>query len=140
MTPLMLQNEVKNELKSFLKDFKVFEQSIPPRQGKDDSHFPYALVQLGNGEEDEEEATQEIIVTFGVKDINLDYSGYIKAVNVVQEVRQHMLSKKIIGGMFEVKKPIRWVLPENDETYPKYFGGILFTFSIPLVVYNNENM
>ncbi len=140
MTPLILQNKVKEELELFLEKFNIYEQSLPPRKGKDDSHFPYALIELGNGEENDEEATQEIVITFGVKDEVEDYSGYTGIVNVVQEVRQHMLSKKIIGEMFEVKKPIKWVLPESNETYPKYFGGILLTFSIPLVVYNNENM
>jgi len=128
MTPLILQNEIKKELEKILEGFNVYEQSLPSRQGKDDSHFPYALVQLGNGKEDDEDATQEVIISFGAKDVSKDYSGYINVVNVIQYVRQHFLCKRIIGNVFELKLPINWVLPEGDENYPYYFGGILLQY------------
>lgn len=59
-----------------------------------------------------------------------DYQGYRDVVNMMEKVKQHLLRHRTVGGKFELRLPVQWVFPE-EENYPFYFGGLLMSFTIP---------
>lgn len=143
MTPLFLQKELKSQLEQLLKlqltaqndGFNVFLQSLPSRKdAKDDSAFPYCCITLGDGEQNQSDATQDIIFTFGVKDKTTDYQGYQDIVNVVESVRQYLIENQEIAKHFTIQQPIKWVIPPDESVYPYYFGAVIATYSIPLFI------
>lgn len=145
MTPFNLQEKLVENIKSLNlqstainSGFNVFIQNLPPKKdAKDDSMFPFCLITLTDGEQGEE-ATQDILFTFGVKDQNTNYQGYKDIVNSIEKVRQYLIKDKEVENRFILKTPIRWTYPDSVETYPFYFGAILATYTIPQITINNN--
>lgn len=142
MTPLFLQDGLEEEIKKVLslqltansEGFHIYAQSLPPKQdAKDCSVFPYCLISLGDGEQNSEFATQDVVITFGARDTKLDYQGYRDIANAIESTRQHLIKNQIIGERFALQLPIRWVIPQAEDTYPFYFGAMILTYSLPMV-------
>lgn len=137
MTPFALLDALAQELEPVAEEmgFKVFRQFIPPKKREDEPFQDYVLVSLGDGSQESEESTQQVIVTFGAEDCPSprgasDYQGYRDVVNMMEKVKQHLLRHRTVGGKFELRLPVQWVFPE-EENYPFYFGGLLMSFTIP---------
>ena len=136
MTPFALLDALAQELEPVAEEmgFKVFRQFIPPKKREDEPFQDYVLVSLGDGSQESEESTQQVIVTFGAEDCPScgasDYQGYRDVVNMIEKVKQYLLRRRIVGGKFELRLPMQWVFPE-EENYPYYFGGLLMSFTIP---------
>lgn len=147
MTPLYLQGELKKLLSKTLKlqstaqdiGFNVYQQNLPSKlNAKDDSMFPYCLISLGDGEQIEDSATQDVVLTFGVKDIKADYQGYRDIANAIESVRQLLIKEQVVAQIFQLKLPIKWTLPQTEEVYPYYFGAIVATYELPLITPTNQ--
>ena len=135
MTPFALLDALAQEIEPVAEEmgFKVFRQFIPPKKREDEPFQDYVLVSLGDGSQESEESTQQVIVTFGAEDCPCgasDYQGYRDVVNMMEKVKQHLLRHRTVGGKFELRLPVQWVFPE-EENYPFYFGGLLMSFTIP---------
>lgn len=135
MTPFALLDALAQELEPVAEEmgFKVFRQFIPPKKREDEPFQDYVLVSLGDGSQESEESTQQVVVTFGAEDCPCgasDYQGYRDVVNMMEKVKQHLLRHRTVSGKFELRLPVQWVFPE-EENYPYYFGGLLMSFTIP---------
>jgi hypothetical protein len=148
MTPLDLQDSLKIELTEVLskvllksgEQFNLYTQNLPPKKdAKDKSMFPYSLIKLGDGEDDLDDATQDIVIVFATYDNDQNYQGYRDVMNAIQKVREYLKEKQIIGQRYTVKYPIRWASPDDSDTYPYYFGAILVTFNLPQIGLVSEN-
>lgn len=143
MTPFALLDALAQELEPLAEEmgFQVFRQFIPPKKRDDEPFQDYVMVSLGNGSQESEEATQQVVVTFGAEDrpspgrgvfpgCSEDYQGYRDVVNLIEKVKQHLLRRRVIDEKFELRLPVQWVFPE-EENYPYYFGGLLLNFTLP---------
>lgn len=148
MTPLFLQSTLKTELESVLAEvllktaqtINIYEQNLPPKKDdKDRSFFPFCQIKLGDGEDGDDSSTQDVILIFGTIDKSTSFDGYQDVMNCIQKVREHLLKKRTVANTFEVQLPIRWAAPENEATYPFYYGAVLLTFSIPRIERVNNN-
>lgn len=146
MTPFELQeqlaigisNTVNLQSTANKTKFNVYKQNLPPKKdAKDDSMYPFCLITLVDGEQDEE-AIQDVVFTFGVKDSNSDYQGFRDVVNAIEKVRSFLIGNQEIGERFCLKFPLRWTYPDSTETYPFYFGAIIATYTIPQINMNNQ--
>lgn len=149
MTPLNLQDSLKLEIgdalsKMLLKSgdtFHIYTQNLPPKKdAKDYSMFPYGLIKLGDGEDDQESATQDIVMVFATRDTDKSYQGYRDVMNAIQKVREYLKEQPEIGRKYTIKYPIRWASPDDSATYPFYFGAILVTFNLPQTGIVSENL
>lgn len=148
MTPLFLQSALKDELELVLagvllktaQQINIYEQNLPPKKGdKDCSFFPFCQIKLGDGEDREDMSTQDIVLVFGAVDKSTKFDGYQDVMNCIQVVREHLMKTGTVANTFEVQLPIRWAAPENEATYPFYYGAVLLTFSIPRIERVNNN-
>lgn len=137
MTSLYLQDYLKQKLEELLKlqstahetGFNVYMQNLPPpTHAKDDTMFPYCLIGLGDGEQTNDTATQDIVISFGVKDVNADYQGYRDIANAIESTKQFLIKHLILDDRYQLKLPIKWVIPQDDIVYPYYFGAIIVTY------------
>jgi hypothetical protein len=149
MTSLDLQDSLKTEIGSVLsrvltkggEAFHIYTQNLPPKKdAKDDSMFPYGLIKLGDGEDDQDDASQDVVIVFATKDADQSYQGYRDVMNCIQRVREYLREQPEIGKRYSVKNPIRWAAPDDSATYPYYFGAILVTFHIPQIGPISENL
>lgn len=147
MTPLFLLDSLKLKLLELLKmqstahetGFNVFLQNLPPKtHAKDDAIFPYCLIELGDGGQTSDSASQDIIITFGVKDANADYQGYRDVANAIEATRQFLTGKSILENTFQLNLPIKWTIPQDTGTYPYYFGAIIVTYELPMLIPTND--
>lgn len=149
MTPLDLQDSLKEEFSKVLsgvlirsgEQFQIYTQNLPPKKdAKDNSMFPYCLIKLVDGEDDQSDATQDVVVVFATIDKEKDYQGYRDVMNAIQKVREYLKKTQEISGKYSVKYPIRWASPDDSDTYPYYFGAILVTFNLPQIGLVSENL
>lgn len=140
MTPLDLLDALADELKPVLQDvglleegeIHIYKQSPPQSKvDKDYSHFPYALFELGDGRDDDERATQDVVIVFGVHDKTRDYQGYRDVMNLITRTRLYLIEHPIIGKRFTVLRPIEWAAPQSNTEHPFYYGAMLLKFEIP---------
>jgi len=146
MTPFELQEKLVIHIERVLNlqstanniAFNVYTQNLPQKNGaKDESMYPFSVVALADGEQGDE-ATQDVVFTFGVKDASLNYQGFKDVVNAIEKVRQYLIANQEIEQRFCLKLPLRWTYPESTETYPFYFGAIIATYTIPKININNQ--
>ena len=149
MTPLDLQDCLEKEIgdvlsKVLIKNddtFHLYTQNLPSKKdAKDYSMFPYVLIKLGDGEDNLDAATQDVVMVFATRDTDQNYQGYRDVMNAIQKVREYLKKTQEVGERYTVKYPIRWAAPDDSSTYPFYFGAILVTFNIPQIGLENENL
>lgn len=140
MTIFSLLMAVKQRMEEIFKNYstpdgkpiQVFLQSAPPKANEDDaSSFPRCLVKLGGGQDGAEESTQEIVIELGAKDDSEDFSGYQTLCSVMEKIRINLGEFPTLNHKYALKKPMKWVLLPEDDTYPFYWGGMVLTFEIP---------
>lgn len=150
MTPTILQDclvaDFKEQLNSLLLknakgesvNLNIYPQNLPAKKGqKDSDHFPYLLVRVMDGEEQEKDYgevdnTCKIGFIIGVLDDNDNYQGYKDVMNVIEKIKQRLFTKKIYNSVFEIIYPFKWVIHDED-TYPYYFGGIESNWEMPII-------
>lgn len=151
MVPIILQRQLKPEVENLFKDFRlknvkeqlvpisVYEQFLPAR-GNDSSVFPYIIIRIGEGDDQEEtHPTCKIHFIAGVYDKDPNHQGYKDVANILQRLYQHLFRKRIFFNKYECQFPVRWALNEED-VYPYYFGGLETTWSTPKMIMSEEDL
>lgn len=151
MTPTILQDGLIDDLKEQLNCFllknvkgeqvnlNIYPQNLPAKKGqKDSDHFPYVLIRVMDGEIQEKQDgdlddTCKIAFIMGVYDDSDNYQGYKDVINVIDKIKQRLLSKRFYNNQFELIYPFKFLVHDED-TYPYYFGGIETIWKMPQVI------
>lgn len=153
MTPLMLQDELVEEMKRLLRDYlyktpagervpiNVFAQSIPVNETDDDEDpIPYIIVRLNSGEDDgtrDSFNTVKLVIIVGIWDDALDSQGHRDVMNIIQKVyhrfqtNPNLNNKAVYSGKFD------WAMQE-DGYYPYFFGACSLQFHIAAIRREDE--
>lgn len=148
MTPLMLQDELVEEMKRLLDGYlyktpvgervpmNVYPQSIPINETDDDEDpIPYVIVRLNSGDDPgtrDSNNTVKLVIIIGIWDGNLDAQGHRDVMNIIQKVYErfhtdpNLNNKAVYGGDFH------WVMQE-DSYYPYFFGACSLNFHIAAI-------
>lgn len=113
---------------------QVFIRNLPPLkyEGEADQYLPRCIVELGEGNDEQGESTVEAELTFATKDVEPELKGYEEICHLIEIVRLSLAENPIVGGQFEIKKPINFTLGSLEwETYPHFFGAVWFDVLIP---------
>lgn len=107
---------------------KGYSQSLPVVDNDDenDSRFPYFIVRLADGEDDDLYSIRGMVKTlilFGVYDDSKDNQGHKTILNLIQRYRERFGKNPLVGGQYRMRSKIKWVL-QDEDTYPFFFGGI----------------
>lgn len=107
--------------KYYLKARDAYEQSITP----------YILVRALEGTDDIEESTVRCVIIVAVRDEDGE-RGYLGTVNILEHLRQSLLTKVAIGGKFPLRRPLKWTI-DNEPNTPIYTGYIAADFMVPRI-------
>jgi hypothetical protein len=127
---------------------KVFPQYLPqpkgptvkPRGEPDDdepdggygpedfeANFPCIIVKFDEGTDKEEntaDATRIAVrILVGIYDESPDCQGYRDVMNIIETIRQDLLTSRYLERKYRLEMPFKWYLFE-DQPWPVFFGQI----------------
>lgn len=152
MTPTLLQDclvkEVKNIISGMLlsnaknekASINVYPQYLPSKKSQnDESHFPYILVRVIDGEDSTDELPSicRVVFIIGIYDKDSNYQGYKDIMNIIEKIRQHLLKKRVFNNKYTLEGPVKWAVNEED-IYPLFFGGIETNWNIGQISMEDE--
>ena len=153
-TPIMLQDELVEELKGLFKDclykkpgtkervhINVFPQNIPVNESDDeDDPVPYIIVRLNKGTDDgkrDSNHTVRLVIIVGIWDDALDAQGHRDVLNIINKVYERFHVNPSLNNMAVYAGEFNWALQE-DGYYPYYFGACSLDFHISAIRREDE--
>lgn len=92
-----------------------------------ESNFPCIIVKLDEGRDKEENAPDatriDIRILVGVYDASPDCQGYRDVLNILERIRQDLLTSRYLERKYRLEMPCKWYLFE-DQPWPIFFGQI----------------
>jgi hypothetical protein len=129
------------------KNIKVFSQYLPQPKGPTvkprgepeivpdgvygpedfEANFPCIIVKFDEGTDKEENTSDATRVTVrilvGVYDESPDCQGYRDVMNIIEMIRQDLLTTRYLDRKYKLEMPFKWYLFE-DQPWPVFFGQI----------------
>lgn len=118
--------------------FKIFKQKIPEKlssdfdyskEGGDKALFPFCVVKLSDGIQEENVST-EIITTqliIGVKNDNPEGDGFDDVMACMSAIRADLNNNPIVNKKYLLNYPISWTTVDVD-THPYYYIALNLDF------------
>ncbi|MCY9511879.1 hypothetical protein M5W68_16160 [Paenibacillus larvae] len=96
-----------------------------------DSDFPYLIIRALDGVDGQEDGKIQVRMLVGVK--SKMENGYIEILSLMEKIKQALLKVEIIGRKFEIERPVKWKLFE-EQPYPEWVGEIVTTWTVPAIL------
>lgn len=148
MTPLMLQDDLVEEIKSLFAGtlfqnpkgeripINVFPQNIPVEESEeDDDPIPYIIVRLTNGEDPgkgDSNNTVKVVIIAGLCDFGKDAQGHRGLLNIFNTIYERFQKNPCLNNKFVHTGHFKWAV-QDDGYYPYYFGAAEMDFNIPAI-------
>ena len=92
-----------------------------------ESNFPCIVVKLDEGLDKEENAPDatriDVRILVGAYDASPDCQGYRDVLNILERIRQDLLTSRYLDNKYRLEMPFKWYLFE-DQPWPIFFGQI----------------
>lgn len=92
-----------------------------------DANFPCVIVKVEDGIDHEEGAADAtriaLRILVGCYDSSADCQGYRDVMNIIETIRQNLLSQRVLDNRYRLEMPQRWCL-FDDQPWPVFFGQI----------------
>lgn len=139
MTLYELQKSLKKRVeramtRAAFPDLQVFIRNLPPLkyEGEADEHFPYCLVGLEDGEDEQGSSNITATLTVATMDTEPELRGYEEICHLIEILRLDLAETPLLDGGFEIQPPVHFTLGSLErETYPYFFGAVWFDVTIP---------
>lgn len=148
MTPLMLQDDLVEELKrlfagQLFKDsngklipINVYPQSIPVAESdEDEDPIPYIIVRLTNGEDtggSDSNNTVKVVIIAGLCDWSNDAQGHRGLLNIFSSIYERFQKTPSLNNKYVHTGHFKWAI-QDDGYYPYFFGAAEMSFNIPAI-------
>lgn len=148
MTPLMLQDELVEEIKHLLSNYlyktpegkrvsmNVYSQSLPVNETDDDADpIPYIIVRLNSGEDKgtkDSFNTVKMVIIIATWDDSLNTQGYRDVMNIIQKIYHRFQTNPNLNGKGAYAGEFDWAIQE-DNYYPYSFGACSLSFHIAAI-------
>ena len=153
MTPLMLQDELVEELKRLLSDYlyktqlgervpiNVYAQNLPVNETDDeDDPVPYIIVRLNSGKDEgmrDSFNAVKLVIIIGVWDGSKEAQGHRDVSNIIQKIYERFQTNPNLNGKAAYDGDFNWALQE-DNYYPYSFGACSLGFRIAAIRREDE--
>lgn len=148
-TPIILQDELVEEIRKLLKDFlykkpgtqervsmNVFPQNIPVNEtDEDEDPMPYIIVRLNGGKDAgtrDSNHTIKLVIIIGIWDDALNAQGHRDVLNIIHKIYERFQTNPNLNGKAVHSGEFDWALQE-DGYYPYYFGACSLDFHIAAI-------
>lgn len=148
MTPLVLQNELVEEMRELFKDYtyktpakervslNVYAQHIPINETDDEEDpVPYLIVRLNNGNDDGSQCSfneVNLVMVVGIFDDDKDAQGHRDVMNIIWKIYERFHRNPNLNGKAVYNGAFHWAVQE-DNYYPYYFGACSISFNIAAI-------
>ncbi|WP_432642514.1 hypothetical protein [Acidaminococcus sp.] len=134
MTAVMLAKALKTLLDEKLAAYTYTDSSgktrsittytyyLDDKQPGSEEVAPYIVVRPISGEDGVEDSTVKCVIVACVRDEAVE-AGYLGAVNLIERIRQILLTTGTVGKKDLLKKPLKWSI-DNEPNRPYYSGYI----------------
>ena len=153
MTPIMLQDELVEEMKRLLANYlykspageripiNVYAQNIPVNESdEDDDPIPYIIVRLNSGDDDGTRDSfnkVKLVIIIGIWDDSLDNQGHRDILNIIQKVYERFHTNPNLNNKAVYAGEFNWAL-QDDTYYPYSFGACSLNFNIAAIRREDE--
>lgn len=106
------------------------ERIQKPRQPSE--RFPYVIIRIMEGNELNDDAVCKVMFGFGAYDNDQDYNGYINVANMIERVKNKILSTGLVAGRYEISNSdrITWKIYE-EQPFPLFEGEMTTFWTLP---------
>ena len=148
MTPLMLQDELVEEMKRLFSDYlykaptgkripiNVYAQNIPINETDDDSDpVPYLIVRLNSGKDAgtrDSFNTVKVVFIVGIWDETNEAQGHRDLLNIFQKIYERFQTNPSLNNKTVYEGEFDWAL-QDDNYYPYCFGACSLSFHIAAI-------
>lgn len=153
MTPLMLQDELVEEMKRLFSDYlyktqmgefvpiNVFAQNIPVNENDEDvDPVPYLIVRLNSGQDDgtrDSFNTVKVVFIAGIWDETTEAQGHRDLLNIFQKIYERFQTNPNLNNKAVYTGAFDWAL-QDDNYYPYSFGACSLSFHIAAIRREDE--
>lgn len=95
---------------------------LDDKQPGSEEAAPYIVIRPVSGEDGMENSTAKCVIVACVRD-EAAAAGYLGAANLIEQIRQILLTTGTVGKKFPLKKPLKWGI-DNEPNRPYYSGYI----------------
>lgn len=110
------------------KEIGVYKYYLPNREVGDEEITPYIIIRPLQGESNLTESVVQCAIIVAIRDTD-PREGYLHTTNLIEHIRQILLTTVAIGSKFVLKHPIKWVI-DNEPNTPIYMGYITADFNV----------
>lgn len=148
MTPLMLQDDLVEEIKNLFSEqlfaapgkrqvhINVFPQNLPIADSDDDEDpIPYIIVRLGKGKDagtGDSNHTVKVYIIIGLFDDSPDAQGHRGLLNIICKIYDRFQTNPCLANKYVYAGVFEWEIQE-DGYYPLFFGVVEMDFNIPAI-------
>ncbi|WGV57791.1 hypothetical protein QIH01_20180 [Brevibacillus brevis] len=143
MTPVLLMRSLQTFLEQVVANVEltspksasarpqVFLEALPQRKAdSQEEDYPFIIVRAAGGEDQADGSTFSITLLVGTHSKSDD--GFIDVLNIIEDVRQALLKKRVVGQSFRMELPFKWKL-YDEQPYPGWIGEMNTLWTIPQV-------
>ncbi|MGG1638226.1 hypothetical protein [Paenibacillus sp. NRS-1760] len=136
-TPILLSGAIKRFIEGVLAENvsqqpQVFEFVLPQKthQNMNAEDYPFVIVRVINGEDQEDQHKVTVNLIFGTK--SEQEAGFQDVLNLMERVRVAFRKRRTLDNQFRVELPYKWTLFE-DQPYPEWIGQAITTWTLPTI-------
>lgn len=133
ITPVLLVDELKAFLEDVVKNYQldtnrlgdvkppqVVTGYLPPKHAGPEPDFPFVIVRLIDGIDEEDGATVTVKIIAGTYSEDAQ-QGWRDVANILQHIWQELFKRRVIANRFRVEYPMKFEFPE-EQPYPQWIG------------------
>lgn len=141
-TPIMLLDELKAFAEEIVRTYvletnqpgltkqpKVITGYLPPKKSTPDPDYPFVIVRLSDGTDDQNGSTVGVRILVGTYSED-PQNGWRDVANIIWRMRTALLTTRVIGGRFRLEYPITFEMPE-EQPFPEWVGVMDTVWILP---------
>lgn len=124
-----LQTNVENAPAKAPQVISGYLQEKKPGHKQDPPDFPHVIVRYLEDNDTEESSLGQVRIIVGTYSED-EQNGWRDSINVITRIKEALLEKRFIGRAFNIEKPIKTELPE-EQPYPEWVAMMTVSVTMP---------
>ncbi|MDI3534823.1 MAG: hypothetical protein PWQ82_1188 [Thermosediminibacterales bacterium] len=133
MIPTLLVDELRNFIDDVVKNYwletnkqdlnkppQVVTGYLPPKKSAPDPDYPFVIVRLAEGTDNQEGATVTVKIIVGTYSEDAQ-NGWRDVASIIQRIWTELFKRRIIAKKYKVEYPMKFEMPE-EQPFPEWVG------------------
>ncbi|NPV30656.1 MAG: hypothetical protein HPY58_13620 [Firmicutes bacterium] len=142
MTPVLLVDALRDFIEDVVKNYWLETKKPdlnkppqvvtgylpPPEASREEPNFPFVIIRLLEGTDDQEGSTVTVKIIVGTYSED-SQNGWRDVANIIQRIRTELLRRRVIAKKYRVEYPIKFEIVE-EHPYPEWIGVMTTVWAI----------